>query len=119
MRAGLDLPTLAAAWWTVRVLHRLRRDLRRRPLTELILPAPPRLAPASIRGVLGVLRRRPHTCLQRALILQRWMAAQGDDRDVVIGVNSPREQFRAHAWVDGEPSCHQEVYRELVRLPAR
>lgn len=119
MRQRLDLPTLAAAWWTIRVLRVLRRDLRRRPLTEIAVAPPPRVTQTSLRGVLGVLRRRPHTCLQRALILQGWLAAQGDPRDVVIGVNNPREQFMAHAWVDGEPSCHQETYRELVRLPVR
>ena len=66
----------------------------------------------------GVLRRSPATCLESALVLQAWLAAQGDPRDVVIGVASPASGFAAHAWVDGEPDRVSRGFDELTRLPA-
>jgi hypothetical protein len=65
----------------------------------------------------AVLRRLPSTCLERALVLQRWRAAQGDGCDVVIGVAGNHSDFRAHAWLDDERSrADLEEFRELVRL---
>ena len=87
---------------------------------ELALPAlsePPSLPPSSARGVRVVLRNRPNSCLERALVLQRWEAAQGYPRDVVIGVTAP-DDFKAHAWLDGDPSESGE-FAELLRAPGR
>jgi hypothetical protein len=51
------------------------------------------------------------------VILQRWRAAQGDPRDVVVGVLGPGDRFRAHAWLDDEePTENEDAYRELVRI---
>jgi hypothetical protein len=77
---------------------------------------PPPLPAAATRGVSAVLRRSSPTCLERALVLQRWLAAHGCARDVVIGVTAPADGFAAHAWLDGE--VHGRDYAELTRLPA-
>jgi hypothetical protein len=53
----------------------------------------------------------------RALILQAWFAAQGDPREVVIGVTPPSKGFKAHAWIAGEAPCHDENFTELTRWP--
>ena len=62
---------------------------------------PPRLPGRAERGVRAALRRLPATCLERAVVLQAWEAAQGRPRDVLIGVTGT-EEFRAHAWLEGE-----------------
>lgn len=63
----------------------------------------------------GVLRRSRNSCLERALILQAWYANLGHQRDVVIGITSP-DAFSAHAWLDGEPLCHDHDFYEILRL---
>jgi hypothetical protein len=80
------------------------------------LPPPPRLPPAAVRGVEALLRRRPNTCLERALVRQRWLTAQGDPRTIVIGVTAPTKGFEAHAWLldDEDPSA--QAFYELTRL---
>jgi hypothetical protein len=54
------------------------------------------------------------TCLERSLIMQRWLMAIGRPHDVLIGVRSPRETTVAHAWLDHEDSRGHHV---LMRLP--
>ncbi len=54
------------------------------------------------------------TCLERSLIMQRWLMANGQPHDVLIGVRSPRETTIAHAWLDHEDSRSHYV---LMRLP--
>jgi hypothetical protein len=120
-RAGagrIDVPALRAALWTALALVRTRRCLRRRGLAGANVAAPPRLPAGARRGVLALLRRSPATCLERALILQRWDVAHGAPKDVVIGVTSPAD-FRAHAWLETEPDAPDGTYREIHRLPAR
>lgn len=112
----VDLPTLRAAVWTVVALRGLRRGLRRGGLAARTIKPPRRASPAGVRGVTGVLRRSDATCLERALVLQCWYAAQGIDHDVVIGVTAPADGFAAHAWLDGERAEHEESFRELHRL---
>ena len=103
--------------WAARSVRSTRRQLRRTGLAGIELPPLPPRPSASIRGVRIVLRRLPATCLERAVILQRWRAAQGDPRDVVVGVLGGGDNFRAHAWLDDEePSENEDVYRELVRI---
>jgi hypothetical protein len=116
MRRPPDLPTLRAAWWTLRALHQARRGLAQPALALPALSEPPSLPASAERGVGAVLRRRPASCLERALVLQRWEASQGYPRDVVIGVTSP-DDFAAHAWLDGDPDEAGE-FAELLRLPA-
>jgi hypothetical protein len=114
----VDLPTLRAAVWTLRALRRARRDLARRGLAGARVPPPPQLPASARRGVLAVLRRRPNTCLERALVLQRWEAAHGAGADVVIGVQGPGDGFEAHAWLETMPDGPPEAYHEILRLPA-
>jgi len=68
--------------------------------------------------VLAVVRRRPSSCLERALVLQRWEADHGSPGDVVIGVVGPRDGFRAHAWLESASDGQPSVFQELLRLPA-
>ncbi|HZT91503.1 MAG TPA: lasso peptide biosynthesis B2 protein [Gaiellaceae bacterium] len=111
----LDLATLRAAWWAVVQLESVRRQLRVGGYREVRVGPPPRVPDHATRGVHAVLRLARSTCLQRALVLQSWLRARGVPRDVVIGVTGSAD-FRAHAWVDGEPA--PPAFRELTRLPA-
>lgn len=117
MRRPPTARELRAALWALRAVRRARRQLRRRGYDGLTLPDVPRVPDSSSRGVYAVLRRLPSTCLERAVVLQRWRAAHGDPREVVVGVSGTREQFRAHAWLDDEPPAAEPgEFRELVRL---
>ena len=110
---------LRAAWWALRALRRTRRVLPEAGLeTAGSLPRPPMLPAHAARGVMAVLRRRQDTCLERALVLQAWHAAQGHPRDLVIGISASRSGFKAHAWVDGERPPADETFTELHRRPA-
>jgi Transglutaminase-like superfamily len=117
----LDLPTLRAALWTLRASHQVRRRLRRDQLDVALadLPPLPSLPDHAERGVTAVLARRGDTCLVRAIVRQRWDAAHGRPRELVIGV-APRGggDLRAHAWLEGEPPHPGEDFRELLRRPA-
>ena len=110
-----DPRNLRAALWAWRAARRVRRDLPRTKLDELLILKAPMLPPGAGRGVSAILRRGDYTCLVRALVLQKWHEAQGDRRDVIIGVTKPSEGFRAHAWLDGDPPCHDEGFNELTR----
>jgi Transglutaminase-like superfamily len=116
MRRPPGIATLRAALWTGRALRRARTELRDGELRGVALPAPPRVAPGAERGVHAVLRRREHSCLERSLIMQRWLAAHGDARDVVIGTTGVAG-FAAHAWLEGDPDGTAR-FVELARLPA-
>jgi hypothetical protein len=115
---NLDVPTTRAATWALLTLHQVRRSLRRGELQEVDVRPPPPLPEHAVRGVHAVLRRRPHTCLERSLLLQRWYAARGDVRDVVIGVTPTVADFGAHAWLDGEPE-QGGPFEELSRIRLR
>ena len=108
--------TLRAALWTVRALLQARRQLRQGNFREVELPAPPALPPMSERGVHAVLRRLPNTCLERSLVLQRWLGARSKPADVIIGVARTNGTYHAHAWLEGEPDG--DSFHELIRLPA-
>ena len=105
-------------WWAGRALIDVRRNLRRTTLLEVTVNPPPRLPPHASRGVRSVLRGRPSTCLQRALVLQTWHAAQGNPQEIVIGVTAS-STFAAHAWLDGDAGDPGRGFDELLRLPAR
>ena len=55
-------------------------------------------------------------CLVRSIVMQRYLADNGMDHDLVIGATAPSAGFRAHAWLDGESA---EGCTELLRIPAR
>ena len=115
MRRG-EVAAVRAAAWTLMELARLRRALRRDGIGARAVRPPRRPPPVGARGVFWVLRRRKATCLERSLLLQAWYAAQGQRRDVVIGVTAPNAGFTAHAWLDGDPAEADGPYRELHRL---
>jgi hypothetical protein len=57
------------------------------------------------------------TCLESALVRQRWLAAHGERRDIVIGILATglRDQ-PAHAWLDGTDPWAATSYIELHRF---
>jgi hypothetical protein len=117
MRRLPDIATLRAAWWTHRALRSARRQLRARGLEALELPRLPDLPGSARRGVDALLRREPSTCLERALVLQRWRAAHGEPRDVVVGVRGSAADFGAHAWLDDETTePPTDAFAELLRV---
>ena len=112
------IPALRAAAWSLRARSQARRQLRRSGIEHLELPPPPAVPESAVRGVLAALDRWPTSCLERALVLQRWHAAHGRSQDVVIGVSGSAANFRAHAWLDGDSAEPWRTYRELSRVPA-
>jgi hypothetical protein len=112
-----------AVWWGAAwawlALLRVRRRLQRNGLSSIALKP----APCSAGGALGVhavISRLSPTCLERALILQSWLAARGTAPDVVIGVppgglvTSAKDP--AHAWLDGLDAVSAASYVELHRV---
>jgi len=100
-------------------LRRLRGEIPERGL-EVQVAGPPRLAPEGLRGVEAALRRRHATCLERSLILQRWLIAHGAPHEVLIGVTGRADGIEAHAWIDGyDPEAQGEGFRVLTRVAAR
>lgn len=113
----LDPAVLVAAAWALVALQKTQRQLRGSGFGKLHIPSPPKLPGRGRRGVVAVLRRRRATCLMTAAVLQAWDSAHGWRRDLVIGVTSPSEGFRAHAWLDSDPTGHDDGFEELLRLP--
>lgn len=109
--------TLHAALWAARQVRATRQRLPADGL-EAVVPDPPLLPPGATRGVLGVLRRRPATCLERSLVLQRWLAAHGEPYDVVVGVTN-EDGVKAHAWLPFEAGRATEAFTEITRVPPR
>jgi Transglutaminase-like superfamily len=113
-------PTIAdarAAWWTWRTLRAARAQLRGGVVREIRLAPPPPVAGSAARAVRVVLASQRPSCLERSLVLQRWLAGQGIHRDVVVGTEgSAPSDFAAHAWLDGEPQPPERHYVELLRL---
>ena len=110
-----DPRALRAALWTWRAGRRVHRDLARSRLDAVEVLSVPAVPTEAGRGVAAVLRRASFTCLERALVLQAWNEAHGHPRDVIIGVTKPSDGFKAHAWLDGDPPCHDEGFEELTR----
>jgi hypothetical protein len=82
------------------------------------VPPPPRLPANAGIGMDAVLARLEATCLEGAVVRQRWLAAHGIRRDLVIAL--PPHGFGAtpaHAWVDGVDQVAGD-YVELYRRPA-
>lgn len=98
--------------WTEDSLRRLRRELPDAGLRVRVSPpssASPRLTPF----LAGWLRLRKATCLERSLIMQRWLVEVGQPHDVLIGVGPPAPTLIAHAWLDHEDPCGHEVMLRL------
>ena len=107
-----------AAWWAIKAIHR-GRHMHFDQGGSRRLPEVPSLPPSAKRGVSAALRLSRASCLQRATVLQAWYSAHGEERDLVIGVTAPSTGFTAHAWLEGDPPCHNEGFYELTRRPAR
>jgi hypothetical protein len=115
--ALLHPSALRAAGWALLALRRARRDLAAHGFEGARVSPPPRLPASARAGVLAVVRRQPSTCLERALVLQRWEAAHGAAADVVIGVRGPSDGFQAHAWLETMPDGPPGAFHEIMRLP--
>jgi hypothetical protein len=109
--------TLRAAGWAIIALRQAQRDLAAHGLEGARVAPPPRLPASARAGVLAVVRRRPSTCLERALVLQRWEADHGAGSDVIIGVRGPSDGFQAHAWLETMPDGPPGAFHEILRLP--
>ena len=116
MRRGFRVADARAAGWATRALLRARRQLRKGGVDALAVPPPPALPRDAWRGVNAIVGRVDPTCLERAAVRQRWYAAHGDERDLVIGVTSPSGGFKAHAWLEGDEAAAE--YHELTRRKA-
>lgn len=109
--------TLRAAAWTLLAVRRARRSLRADGLQAARIEPPRALPWAARRGVLGVLRRLDPTCLERAVVLQSWLASQSRRYDIVVGVRAEGGEVKAHAWLDFEVAPPDaQGYRELYRI---
>lgn len=111
-----EIASLRAAWWAHRALCAARAGLSRGELRTVRIPGPPPLPSSAVRGVEALLRRRSHSCLEGALVRQRWLAAQGEHRDIAIGVMPPSQGFAAHAWLEGDSDPIAERFHELTRV---
>jgi hypothetical protein len=116
---------LRAAWWAWWALRAARAGLKVAGV-DVAVADPPKLPRSAGIGVQAVLRRTLPTCLESALVAQRWFAAHGDSRDVVIGVTTSgagasadaHDGFAAHAWLDGQDPNAASTYLEMYRIPA-
>jgi hypothetical protein len=111
--------TLRAAGWALRALHRLRREVVSDGL-EVQVVSPPSSSAASVRGVELALRLGRATCLERSLVVQRWLLSQGRAHDVLVGVAGGVDALDAHAWVDRYDAAAQGAgYDVLTRVGPR
>lgn len=110
------LVRIRAAFWALQALRAARRALARRQVRDIDLPAPPRLPASAVGGIDALLRRQHATCLECALVRQRWLAAHGEPRTIAIGVTAPSHGFTAHAWLVGEEDAEAGVFHELTRI---
>ncbi|MFE0589814.1 lasso peptide biosynthesis B2 protein [Micromonospora echinospora] len=110
------VPGLRSALWTARSVRRVRRQVASAGLAAVRL-APPPVTGADRALVCATLRRTGANCLERSLVLQRWHAARGEARTLVIGVTAPSAGFHAHAWLHGDPDDRHDGMVELLRRP--
>ena len=117
MRRPPGAHDVRAAVWAWRALHSTRAQLRAGAVRNVRIAAPPQVPPAAGRAVRLVIARTKPSCLERALVLQRWLLAQGITRDVVVGTrgSSPAD-FAAHAWLEGEGEPDALRHTEMIRL---
>jgi len=101
--------------WTGQALTMVRCQLASGGLEQVELPGP---GPAFMaRDVEATLDGTSASCLERALVRQRFYAAHGWPRDLVIGVSPPGQNFHAHAWLAGDFRA-EDALPEILRRPA-
>lgn len=106
-----------AAGWSGRAWWQARRQLRRRRLVDIAVRTPPPHPSGHGRGsVLATLALLRASCLERAVVLQRWDAADGRRRDLLIGVTRAGGRTRGHAWLEGEDP--RGAFTVIHRRPA-
>jgi len=106
-----------AAWWAWCALRQTRAQLSAGAVRNVRVPAAPPVPRSAGRAVRFMLSREEPSCLERSLVLQRWLLAHGVERDVVIGTTgNASKAFTAHAWVDGERVPEALGYVEMIRL---
>ena len=120
---GGDRSRAATLVWTLSALRAARVQLRAvaPPAVTIAGPRPDRVGPPEVMrrragAVRLVLRTARATCLEECVVRQRWLAAAGVPSELVVGVTSPSDGFRAHAWLAGDRVPPDFV--ELTRYPA-
>ena len=103
-----------AVVWTEVSLRGLQRDLADRRIAATV-PPPYLVSPLATVAARLWLRVRRATCLQRSLIMQRWLFAAGESHDVLVGVASS-SPISAHAWLDHEVAPGYKVIARLNPL---
>jgi hypothetical protein len=117
MRRPPDIADARAAWWAWRAIRDARVQLRDGAIRDVRLDAPPAVGRGAARAVRLVIAKQRPSCLERSLVMQRWLAAHGIERDVVVGTDGrPGVNFAAHAWLDGEAETPGARYAEILRL---
>ncbi|MDQ2805837.1 MAG: lasso peptide biosynthesis B2 protein [Chloroflexota bacterium] len=129
MRLIVARQVLGMAGWAV-TLPLLKRMLSLRRLVRLLAPpaAPTPRDPAAEAQILRIVRRLYHparhspgtNCLERSLVLYRYLVRAGAKPHLVIGMAPPGGAFRGHAWVEvaghpvGETRADLAPYQPLV-----
>lgn len=103
-----------AGWWTLRAYRQAHRDVAQRGI-EATVGSPPRLPEEAGWVVDPLLHHVGASCLERAVVRQQWDLSQGVARPLIIGVTAVHPEFRAHAWLEGDPPCHSEGFHEVAR----
>lgn len=109
------LNEIRVALWAFRATRAARRQMTTVRWNQVRIPPPPDAPASAERGVRFGLHRAHATCLVDALVRQEWYRAHGTEREVVIGITAPRRGFEAHAWLEGDPPCHEKSFTELMR----
>ncbi len=100
----------------MRAERSVKGQLKRHGLSATVRPPP--LSPRALLGMQKMLNRLAPSCLERALIVQAWLAAHHEFHDVVIGIPPGGMTGEpAHAWLDGRDPASAATYLELHRLP--
>jgi hypothetical protein len=117
MRRPPGIADARAGLWAWRALRSTRAQLRAGAVRNVHVPDAPEVDPRAGRAVRLMLSREQPSCLERAFVLQRWFLAQGMPRDVIVGTSGTTStEFKAHAWLDGEPVPEEPRYVEMLRL---
>ena len=100
--------------WTADALLFVRAELATTGIGQTNpFRAPRRKITESSVGI--VLERNAASCLERSLVRQRFYAAHGQHRELIIGVSPPNQDFHAHAWLSGDAGEGDDLYQIMPR----